>query len=93
MWITRAEVVGAGVEEVDEAGTAVELCKEDGGVGLGLAGLDPAEAGPDGAVVAAAFPEDPAPITAQPHRQFAVWFPVLLFLLLSLLRTAMYEYI
>lgn len=43
---TRAEDVGAGVDEVDEAGTAVEFGEEDGGVGLGLRGVDPMKARP-----------------------------------------------
>jgi len=34
--VTRAEVVGAGIEEVEKAGAAVELGEEDGGVGLGF---------------------------------------------------------
>lgn len=33
-WRTRAEVVGAGIDEVHEAGAAVKLGEEDGGVGL-----------------------------------------------------------
>lgn len=65
--LTRAEVVGAGIDEVLEAGAAVELGEEDGGVRLGFRGFDPLEAGSDGAVVAAAFAEDSASITADPH--------------------------
>nr|GMD23525.1 hypothetical protein TorRG33x02_097470 [Ipomoea batatas] len=40
-----AKEVGALVDEVDEAGAAVELGEEDGGVGLGLRGVDPMKAG------------------------------------------------
>lgn len=65
--LTRADVVGAGIDEVLEAGAAVELGEEDGGVRLGFRGFDPLEAGSDGAVVAAAFAEDSASITADPH--------------------------
>nr|GMD27729.1 hypothetical protein TorRG33x02_097470 [Ipomoea batatas] len=43
--LTRAKEVGALVDEVDEAGAAVELGEEDGGVGLGLGGVDPMKAG------------------------------------------------
>lgn len=64
---TRAEVVGSGVDEVHEAGAAVEFGEEDGGVCLGLGGFDPLEAGPDAAVVAAALAEDAATVAAHPH--------------------------
>lgn len=58
---------GAGVDEIHEAGAAVEFGKEDGGIGLRFGGLDPLKAGADGAVVAAALAEDSTPITAHPH--------------------------
>ena len=57
----------AGVDEVHEAGSAVELGEENGGIGLGLGALDPLEAGADAAVLAAALAEDSAPIAAHPH--------------------------
>ncbi|PON43365.1 hypothetical protein PanWU01x14_274640 [Parasponia andersonii] len=58
---------GAGIDEVDEAGAAVELGEEESGVGLGLRGFDPFEAGSDGAPLAAPSPEDSASIAAQSH--------------------------
>ncbi|PON94500.1 hypothetical protein TorRG33x02_097470, partial [Trema orientale] len=58
---------GAGIDEVDEAGAAVELGEEESGVGLGLRGFDPLEAGSDGATLAAPSPEDSASIAAQSH--------------------------
>jgi hypothetical protein len=61
-------VDGAGIDEVEEAGAAVEFGEEDGGVGLGLRGFDPVKAWTEAAVVAASFPEDPAGVTACPHR-------------------------
>lgn len=64
---TRAEVVGAGVDKVHEAGAAIELGEEDGGLGLCFGALDPLEAGSDGAAVAAPLPEDPAAVAAHPH--------------------------
>ncbi|XP_058221184.1 uncharacterized protein LOC131331315 [Rhododendron vialii] len=42
---TRAEVVGAGIDEVVEAGAAVEFGKEDGGIRLRIGGFDPVKAG------------------------------------------------
>lgn len=56
--------MGAGIDEIDEAGPAVEFGEEHGGVGLRHGGLDPLEARPDGAIFGAAFPEDSAPIAA-----------------------------
>lgn len=46
---------GSGIDEVNEAGSAIELGKENSGVGLGLGGSDPLETGSDGAALAAAF--------------------------------------
>ncbi len=60
-------MLGAGVDEVNEAGAAVELGEEEGGVGLGLGGGDPLEAGADAAVVAAAFTKDPIAFAAYSH--------------------------
>jgi hypothetical protein len=66
-WITRTEMLGAGIDEVNEASATIELGEEDGGVGLGLGGFDPLKAGSDGTTVAAAFAEDSAAITTHPH--------------------------
>lgn len=60
-------MVGAGIDEVDEAGAAVEFCEEEGGVGLGLWGFDPVKAGSNGAALRAAFAENSASITAHAH--------------------------
>ena len=58
---------GTGVDEVDEAGTAVELGEEDGGVCLGFGAPYPLKARADGAAIAAPFPEDPTPIATHLH--------------------------
>lgn len=60
-------MVRTGVDEVHETGTAVELGKEDGGVGLGLGVLDPLKTRPDAAVLAAPLAEHPASVAAHPH--------------------------
>lgn len=60
-------MLGASVDEVNEPGAAIELGKENGGVGLGFGVFDPLKAGSNGAAVAAAFPKDSATITTQPH--------------------------
>ena len=60
-------MVGAVVDEVYEASAAVELGEEDGGVGLGVRGLDPLKARPDIASFTAPLSEHPATIAAHPH--------------------------
>ena len=55
------------MDEVLEAGAAVELGQENCGVGLGLGGFDPLKAGSDRAVFTAAFAKDSASITAHSH--------------------------
>lgn len=60
-------MAGGGIDEVEEAGAAVEFGKEDGGVGLRLGAADPLEAGADAAVVGAALAEHPAAVAAHPH--------------------------
>ena len=60
----------AGVDEVHEAGTAVELGKEDGGVGLRLWALDPLKTRSDTAILAATFAKNPATITTHTHFGF-----------------------
>jgi hypothetical protein len=60
-------VAGARVDEIQEAGAAVELGKEDGGVSLGLRALDPLQARSDAAGLAASFPEHSASIATHPH--------------------------
>ena len=65
--LTRAEVVGAGVDEVHEAGAAVELGEEDSGVGLGLGAFDPLKARPNAAVLATPLAEYSTSITTHPH--------------------------
>lgn len=67
-WVyTGTEVIGAGIDEVDEAGAAVEFSEEDGGVGLGFGRFNPMKAGSQGAVLTAAFAEDSAAIAAHSH--------------------------
>lgn len=65
--LTGADVVGGGADEVHEAGPAVELGEEHGGVGLGVGRLDPLEAGAYVAGVAAALAEHAAAVAAHPH--------------------------
>lgn len=55
---------GTGGDEVEEAGAAVELGEEDGGIGLGVGAADPLQARPDGAARAAALAEDAAAVAA-----------------------------
>ena len=64
---TGAGVIRASIDEVEEAGAAVKLGKEDGGVSLGFGGLDPMKARLDAAFFTTAFPENPASIAAHPH--------------------------
>ena len=56
-----------GIDEVDEAGAAVELGEEECGVGLRLRGFDPLQARSDWAVAAASFSQHSATVAAQPH--------------------------
>jgi len=64
----------AGIDEVHEASTTVELGKEDSGIGLGFRVLDPLKARPDAAVVTAALAEDSTTIAAHPHVYFFFFF-------------------
>lgn len=60
---------GARVDEVDESSAAVELGKKESGVGFGLGGFEPLEAGSEGAVVGATFAEDSATVAAHSHHR------------------------
>lgn len=62
---------GAGIDEVDESGAAVEFSKKEGGVGLGFRGFDPFKTRSEGAVFSAAFAEDPATIAA--HSNYKIF--------------------
>lgn len=64
---TWTEALGAGVDEVDEAGAAVELGEEDGGIGLRLGTLDPQQAWADAAALAASLSQNSATVAAHPH--------------------------
>lgn len=55
------------VDEIHEASAAVELGQKDGGVSLRFGALDPLQAGPNAAVLAAPFSQDSASVTAHPH--------------------------
>lgn len=70
--ITWAEVLGGGINEVEQAGAAVEFGEEEGGVGLGLRRVDPLKAGSDAAIVAATFPENAASVAAQSHGAYCL---------------------
>ena len=65
--LTRSEVFRAGVDEVHEAGAAVELGEENSGIGLGLGAFNPLKTWFDATVLAAAFPEDSASVATHPH--------------------------
>lgn len=62
--ITGSEVVGTGIDEVDESGAAIELGQEHGGIGLGIGRLDPLKARPYRAVVATPFTKNPTTVAA-----------------------------
>lgn len=62
-----------GCEEVEEAGAAVELGEEDGGVGLGVRRFDPMETGSNGAISGATFAEDTTAIAAEAHGECNVF--------------------
>lgn len=62
-------MVGAGIDQVNEASSAVEFGEEESGVGLGLRGFDPLKTGSDGAALAAAFTKNTASITAHTHSE------------------------
>lgn len=57
----------AGIDEINEAGAAVELGEENGGVGLRIGGFDPLKAGSDATVFITALSKNPTSITTQPH--------------------------
>ncbi|GMN37864.1 hypothetical protein TIFTF001_007170 [Ficus carica] len=61
---TGSLVFRDGRNEGHEASAAEELGDEDGGVGLGLRGVDPLQALAEHAIVAAALSENPAAIAA-----------------------------
>ena len=65
--ITRPEIIRAGVDEVEEAGPAVELGEKESGLGLGLRGFDPLQTRPYRALFATPLPENSAPIAATSH--------------------------
>lgn len=54
-------------DEVEQASASIEFGKEEGGIGLGLRGVDPLKTWPYDAVVTATFAEYAAPIAAQFH--------------------------
>lgn len=61
------EVLGTGIDEIDEAGAAVEFGEKKSGVGLTLGAFNPLKARSDGAVFAAAFAQDAASVAAHTH--------------------------
>lgn len=63
-------MIGTGVEEVHEAGTAVEFGEEDGGVGLRFGGFDPLKTRPYATVFTAAFSKNSTSVTAHTHFLF-----------------------
>jgi hypothetical protein len=66
--ITWALRLGNGGEEGHEPGAAEELGDEHGGVALRLGGLDPLQARPQHALLAAPLPEHTAPVAAHRRR-------------------------
>ncbi|PON54278.1 hypothetical protein PanWU01x14_196680 [Parasponia andersonii] len=69
---TRAVVVGDGGDEGHEVAAAEELGEKQGGVALGLGGLDPVQARPQYARLAAPFSEHSATVAA--HDSFFPFF-------------------
>lgn len=61
-----------GGEGGDEAGAAEELGDEDGGVGLRLRAVDPLDARPQHARVAAPLPQHAAPVAAHLSLSLAI---------------------
>ena len=56
-----------GIDEVEEASTAIELGEKEGGISLGFGGLDPLKARSEGAILVTPFPKYSAPIAADLH--------------------------
>jgi hypothetical protein len=67
-------VLRAGIDEVEEASTAIKFGEKESGIGLGIRGVDPLKAGLNGAVLPAAFAKHPAAIAAHPHGYFLLLF-------------------
>jgi hypothetical protein len=65
--ITRSEVLGSGIDEIHEAGTAVELGEEDSGMSLSFGALDPLQARSNAAALATSFSQHSATIATHPH--------------------------
>jgi hypothetical protein len=61
---TRPLVFGDGGDEGEQSGAAEELGDEDGGVALGLGGVDPLETRAQHAGLAAALAQHPATVAA-----------------------------
>lgn len=57
----------SGGDEVEEAGAAVELGEENGGVGLRIRRRYPFKAWPNYTLIAATFSENSTPIAAHSH--------------------------
>jgi hypothetical protein len=64
----------AASEATRPARPSEELCDEDGGVGLWLGAVDPLDARPEHAGVAAALAQDAAPVAAHLDRSRSVWW-------------------
>lgn len=64
---TRAKVGRAGFDEVDKAGAAIELGKEESSIGLGIGGVDPVKTRLNNTVITAAFAKDSTAIATHPH--------------------------
>lgn len=60
-------MIRAGVEEVHETSTAVELSEEDGGVGLRFGGFDPLKTRSYATVFTAAFSKNSTSVAAHTH--------------------------
>jgi hypothetical protein len=82
-------VGGAGVDEIQEAGAAIELGEEDSGVSLGLGALDPVQARSNAAALAASFPQHSASIATHPH----LCYPAKIFFLLMNCLMASYWFV
>lgn len=65
--MTWAKMLWCSIDEVEQASATIEFSKEEGSVGLRIRRVDPLKAWPDGAVLAAPFTKNAAPIAAQSH--------------------------
>jgi hypothetical protein len=67
---TLGILIGSVSKEVEQAGSAIEFGKEEGGVALRFRGLDPLKARPDDAVITTTFAKYTTPIATRFHGRY-----------------------